>query len=92
VGIFIDASIADGRDSGTGRVSLQQTSSLISKISHECAFFFIGVSSEGVLSIGDTTGSSSTTEESSVVVIGLRREGKVFGHLPLLNEPQSSTD
>jgi hypothetical protein len=73
--VLVHGSITDRRDGGSSRVSFQQTSSLVSEISHECSFLLIRISSEWVLGIGDSSRSSSSTKESAiVVVIGLRGE------------------
>jgi hypothetical protein len=44
------------------------------------------------LSIGNPSRSSSSTKEATIVVVGLGRERKVFGHLAFLDQPQSPSD
>jgi hypothetical protein len=92
VSIRVQASVTDRRDSRTGRISFQKTSSLVSKISDECTFLFVGIPTEWILSIGNPSRSSSSTKEATIVVVGLGRERKVFGHLAFFDQPQSPSD
>jgi len=93
MGILVDTSVSNRRDGRSGRVSFQKTTSLVSEISHECTFLLVCIPSEWVLSIGHSSRSSSSTKESSIiVVVNLGREGEMFGHLSFLDQPQSSSD